>query len=405
MGAFIRGLGSALLVGALTVGLAGAPASATPPDKVGHADLKAAMAELARSGAAGVQVRLHDEHGNWTGSAGVRELRGGTVPTNGRFRVGSITKTFVATVLLQLVDEGALALDDPAAGYLPEYGLDQRITVRMLLQHTSGLFNYTGEPRPDGTVEPGIPLYGKEFVKNQYHMYAPEELVGVALSKPARFEPGTSWSYSNTNYILAGQLIERLTGTSYAKQVRQRILRPLGLRETTLPGASPWLPNPHANGYYTFRDKGKLKVVDVSTVNPTWAGAAGEIISTTRDLDTFLDALLDGELLPAGLLAEMRDALPLGPTDGYGLGLQTLDAGDQCGGVYEGHTGGMHGYQSFLFSNGDKQFTMSLTVGDADLEDPATAERLAVALNNVLVAALCDGAQARTPMLVPQMAA
>jgi D-alanyl-D-alanine carboxypeptidase len=140
-------------------------------------------------------------------------------------------------------------------------------------------------------------------------------------------------------------------------------------------------------------------------VNPTWAGSAGEIISTTRDLDTFLDALLDGELLPAGLLAEMRDALPIGPTDGYGLGLQTLDAGDQCGGVYEGHTGGMHGYQSFLFSNGDKQFTMSLTVGDADIEDPATAERLSVALNNVLVAALCDGAQARTPLLVPRMAA
>lgn len=407
MGAFIRGLGGALLAGALTVGLAGVPASATPPDRTDtdRAELRAAMAELTEVGMAGIQLRLHDEQGDWTGSAGRRELRGGTVPTNGKFRVGSITKTFIATVLLQLVDEGRLALDDPAGRYLPEYGLDQRITVRMLLQHTSGLFNYTGEGNPDGTVEPGIPLQGEEFRKNQYRTYSPRELVGVALARPARFEPGTSWSYSNTNFVLAGQLIERLTGRSYAAQVEKRILKPLRLRETSFPGRNPRLPGPHAHGYYTYWHDDDFRLIDVTTVNPTWAGAAGEMISTTKDLDRFIVALLGGELLPADLLAQMREAVPVGPTEGYGLGLATQDVGQDCGGVYEGHTGGMHGYQSYLFSNGRTRFTISLTVGTADITDPATAERLGVALNNVLIAALCDGAPASTPMAMPMLAA
>jgi D-alanyl-D-alanine carboxypeptidase len=388
MGARIRRLGGAALAGALAATLTAGTADAAP----GREELRQAMAGLTAAGAAGVQVRIHDEQGGWAGSAGVRELHGGKVPANGRFRVGSITKTFVSTVVLQLVGEGALALDDPAARYLPEYGLDPRITVRMLLQHTSGLFNYTGEPNPDGTVEEGIPLSGNDFAENRFRTYDPDELIAVALARPARFEPGTSWSYSNTNYILAGQLIERLTGTSYATQIRQRILRPLGLRETVLPGTRPDIPGPHAHGYYAYRDGHRLRVLDVSRINPTWASSAGEIISTTRDLDRFITALFDGELLPAELLAEMREALPIGPANGYGLGLESLDAGQDCGGVYQGHTGGMHGYQSFLFSNGDKRLEVSVTVGAIDSEDPAARERLGQAMNTLLLVAACGTA-------------
>jgi D-alanyl-D-alanine carboxypeptidase len=372
------------LVGTLT----GGTAHAAP----GRDELRQAMADVAAAGAAGVQVRVHDEKGDWAGSAGVRVLHGGKVPVNGRFRAGSITKTFVSTVVLQLVDEGVLALDDPATRYLPEYGLDPRITVRMLLQHTSGLFNYTGEPKPDGTTEAGIPMYGNDFVENRFHTYDPDDLIAVALAKPARFAPGTSWSYSNTNYVIAGQLVERLTGTSYTTQVRQRILRPLGLRETVLPGTRRDIPGPHAHGYYAYRDGDRVRVLDVSRVNPTWAGAAGEIISTTRDLDRFVTALFDGDLLPADLLAEMRDVLPISPTDGYGLGLVSLDAGPDCGGVYYGHTGGIHGYQSYLFSNGDTRLEISVTVGAIEFEDPAAQERLGVAMNNLLVVAACGTA-------------
>lgn len=390
MGARFSGIA---LVTTLTITLTSTPANATPV----HDEVRQAMTGLTEAGAAGVQVRIHDEHGDWTGSAGERTLHGGKVPTDGRFRAGSITKTFVSTVVLQLVDEGLLALDDSVTRHLPEYGLDPRITVRMLLQHTSGLFNYTGETRPDGTVEAGIPLAGKEFAKNRFRTYRPDELVGVALAKPARFEPGTSWSYSNTNYILAGQLIERLTGTSYATQIRQRILRPLGLRETLLPGTWPGLPAPHAHGYYAYAQGDRLRVLDVARVNPTWGGSAGEIISTTRDLDRFISALFGGRLLPADLLAEMREALPLDPVSGYGLGLESTDAGPECGGVYQGHTGGMHGYQSFLFSNGDKRFQISVTVGAIDSEDPEARNRLGAAMGDLLLAITCGTADPAAP--------
>jgi D-alanyl-D-alanine carboxypeptidase len=351
---------------------------------------------------AGVQLRVHDDQGDWTGSAGVRELSGGKVLTDGRFRVGSITKTFVSTVMLQLVHEGKVVLDDPVAKYLPEYGFDPRITVRMILQHTSGLFNYTGEPHPDGTVEPGIALFGNDFAENRFRTYTPRELIEVALSKPARFAPGTSWSYSNTNFVVAGQLVERVTRTPWAFQVYKRILGPLGLHDTVLPGTRTAIPGPHAHGYYTYHYNGQFKVLDASRVNPTWASSAGEIISTTRDLDRFISALLGGRLLPADLLAEMETPSQFAP---YGLGLMSLEGGPTCGGTYYGHTGGMHGYQSFLFSTPERgtRVEISVTTGDADLEDPAVAERVSTAINNVVIATLCDSPPA-SPMVAPAAA-
>lgn len=176
-------------------------------------------------------------------------------------------------------------MDAPIDEYLPEYGLDPRITVRMLLQHISGLFDYTGQPNPDGTITPGIPVNGKDFVDNRFHTYQPTELVAVSLAKPLNFESGTNLSYSNTNYILAAQLIERLTHTPYAVQVRQRILRPLRLRDTVFPGASPAISGPHAYGYLNYTDGEQLRTSDVAHINPTWGWAAGEIISTPHDLD------------------------------------------------------------------------------------------------------------------------
>ncbi|MFB6556987.1 serine hydrolase domain-containing protein, partial [Streptomyces sp. NPDC056405] len=171
-------------------------------------ELQQALQEIVDSGFAGVQLRVHDERGAWVGSAGVRKLGASVKPsTDGRFRIGSSTKTFTATLVLQLVAEGKLGLDAPAADHLPQFELDRRITVRMLLQHTSGVFNFTGEYYEDGTFAPGIPWQGPEFVANQFHTYPPEELVRLALSKPARFAPGTDWSYSNTNYVLAKLLV------------------------------------------------------------------------------------------------------------------------------------------------------------------------------------------------------
>ncbi|MFF7754494.1 serine hydrolase [Streptomyces sp. NPDC007971] len=205
----------------------------------------------------------------WVGSAGVRKLgEAAKPPTNGRFWMGSTTKAFTATLVLQLVAGGKIGLNSPVADYPPGLALDRRITVRMLLQHTSGLFDYAGGERyDDGTFVPGIPAAGQEWVDNRFRPYRPEELVQFALSKPPRFEPGTDQSYANTNYTLALLLIERVTGRSYAAEMQRRILRPLGLRDTIVPDSRTEIPGPHAHGYYRYQDAGQWKVVDVTRQN------------------------------------------------------------------------------------------------------------------------------------------
>ncbi|MFG2888159.1 serine hydrolase domain-containing protein [Streptomyces sp. NPDC048248] len=332
-------------------------------------ELHKAIEDIVDSGITGVQMRVHDERGEWVGSAGVAKL-GQTAkpPTEGHVRIGSNTKTFTATVVLQLVAEGKVGLDTPADDYLPDLGLDRRITVRMLLQHTSGVFNFTGELNGDGTVTPGIPstITGKEWVDNRFKTYRPEELVRLALSKPARFEPGTDWSYSNTNYVLARLLIAKVTGRSCAEETKQRILGPLGLSGTVMPGTSPEIPEPHAHAYYRYEDAGRQKTIDVTRHNPSWISAGGDMISTTKDLRTFISALAGGDLLPAPLLAEMCKPHP---RSGFGLGLRVQDVGPD-GDTILFHNGGAGGHAALMYStpDGSKTLTASLNyVDDAGL--------------------------------------
>ncbi|MGV9771887.1 serine hydrolase domain-containing protein [Streptosporangium sp. NPDC003464] len=330
-------------------------------------ELRKAIQEIVDSGFAGVQLRVHDERGEWVGSAGVREL-GETAepPTDGRFRIGSSTKPFVATLVLQLVAEGRIELDGPVADHLPEFELDRRITVRMLLQHTSGVFNFTGEYYDDGTVAPGIASQGREWVDNRFRTYQDEELVRLALSKPARFEPGTDWSYSNTNYVLARLLVEKVTGRSFAEELQRLILGPLGMSDTVAPGTSTEIAGPHAHSYYRYEEDGQDKTVDVTRQNPSWISAGGDMISTTQDLHTFFSALNGGRLLPAPLLAEMREPHP---KIGYGLGVFAQDLGPDGGTVFH-HNGGIAGSAALMYStpDGSRTLTASLTyVDDAAL--------------------------------------
>ncbi|MEV0403842.1 serine hydrolase domain-containing protein [Actinoallomurus sp. NPDC050550] len=367
-----RKITAALDAGVATADSEAAPAAAAGQDRP---ELQKAIEEIVDSGFVGVSLRVHDERGEWAGSAGAAELGGAAKPpTNGHVRIGSNTKTFTATLVLQLVAEGKIALDTPAAGYLPEFGLDERITVRMLLQHTSGVFNFSGEVHDDGTVVPGIPnpygITGKEWVDNRFRAYRPEELVRPALSKPARFEPGTGWSYSNTNYVLARLLIEKVTGRSLAEEMRRLILGPLGLSGTVAPDASAEIPAPHAHAYYRYEDAGQTKTIDITRHNPSWVSTGGDMISTTEDLATFISALMSGRLLPAELLAEMCTPHPTGiPKMGYGLGVFVQDMGPN-GGTVITHNGGMAGYATLMYStpDGSKTLTAALNcVDDADL--------------------------------------
>ncbi|WP_328322439.1 beta-lactamase family protein [Kribbella sp. NBC_00382] len=360
----------------------GAPGAGTE-----RPELQAALQAVVDAGFSGIQLRVHDQRGDWVGSAGVRKLGDDAKPpTDGRFWVGSVTKTFTATVVLQLVAEHKLSLDASVARYLPRYGFDPRITVRMLLQHTSGLFNYTGELYENGTTVLGIPAVGKDWVENRYRSYRPEELVRFALSKPARFAPGTGQSYSNTNYTVALLLIEKVTGHSYAGEVQRRILRPLGLRDTAVPGNSPQLPGPHAHGYYRYQDGADWKVVDVTRQNLSLLAGAGDMRSTTADLQTFIRALMTGKLVPEPLLTQMRT--PYG-TLGYGYGLFIQDLGPQCGGTFYQHNGSPPGgYGALMYSNADgtRTMTASVTSGDAAIDVPTA---FYTALPKLLTAVFC----------------
>ncbi|MFG6191695.1 serine hydrolase domain-containing protein [Nonomuraea sp. JJY05] len=364
-----------------------------PPMAAGQdrPELQQAMEEIVESGFVGLSLRVHDERGEWAGSAGVAEL-GGTAepPIDGHVRIGSNTKTFIATLVLQLVAEGKVGLDIPAADHLPEFGLDRRITVRMLLQHTSGVFNFSGEVHDDGTVVPGIPIpygtAGREWVDNRFKSYRPEELVRRALSKPARFEPGTDWSYSNTNYVLARLLIEKVTGRSLAAEMRQRILGPLGLSGTVVPDASPEIPEPHAHAYYRYEDAGRQQTIDITRHDPSWISTGGDMISTTGDLHTFISALVGGRLLPAELLAEMCAPEPKA---GYGLGVfvQKTD----CGGTVITHNGGMAGYATLMYSTPDGGKTLIAALNCVDDADLSIATAFRNAQRRLVNEVFCGG--------------
>ncbi|GAA5086131.1 serine hydrolase domain-containing protein [Nocardia iowensis] len=359
-------------------------------------ELQQAIEEIVDSGLVGLTLRVHDERGEWVGSAGVSKL-GETAepPIDGHVRIGSNTKTFTATLVLQLVAEGKIGLDIPVADYLPEFGLDERITVRMLLQHTSGIFNFTGEVYPDGTVVPGIPWSGQEWVDNRFKTYQPEELVRFALSKSARFEPGTGWSYSNTNYVLARLLIERVTGRSAAEETQRLILGPLGLSGTIVPGISTEIPEPHAHAYYRYVADGQEKTVDVTSQNPSWIAAGGDMISTTADLHTFISALVSGKLLPAQLLAEMCTPHPTGiPNMDYGLGVFVVQTD---GGTVISHNGGHGGHAALMYStpDGSRTLTASLNyVDDAELSGAVTFQK---ATQRLIEEVFCGGQPAAEP--------
>jgi D-alanyl-D-alanine carboxypeptidase len=357
-----------------------APTAVVHPDRP---DLRVVMEELVDAGITGVQLRVRDQHGEWAGSAGVSRIGApAPPPTDGRFRVGSATKTFTATVLLQLVAEGRVGLDDPVDRHLPRLGLDRRITVRMLLQHTSGLSNYTGEYYEDGTVVPGITWSGRDWVESRFRTYRPAQLVRAAQSIPPRFEPGATWHYSNTNYTIALMLIERITGHGYAEEVSRRIVRPLGLTGTVAPGTSPEIPGPHAHAYYRYPVDGRTVTIDITRQNPSWATGAGDIISTTADLRTFITALMDGRLLPPALLAEMRTP----NASGYGLGLFVLNV---CGVTLVNHNGGVQGYATLMYATPDGRRTLTGSLTYVDDAEVSKAGVFADGLAKLLKAEFC----------------
>ncbi|MFK0053665.1 serine hydrolase domain-containing protein [Streptomyces sp. NPDC091025] len=341
----------------VALGPAGAAAAATGRPSPLQRDSDA----LHEGGVTGVSVTLETPRGLRTARSGVADLSTGrSVPRNEFVRIGSTTKTFVATVLLQLAGEGRLSLDDTVDTWLPGVvegrGNDgRRITLRQLLQHTSGLPDYISDVVPD--------LSAAGYRANRWTTYTSEQRVAFAMQHSPSSEPGTDWEYSNTNYVLAGMVIKAVTGHSWEQEVQARIVRPLHLTHTLTPGNRPFLPGPHARNYQQFEPGGTM--TDTTTAYLPFDGDAdGSMISTAEDTNRFFKALVGGGLLAPAQLAEMQRTVevpadhgaPPGTRDGLGLDWTPLS----CGGGYWGHSGTGFGYMAWPASDGRSAVTVSL---------------------------------------------
>ncbi|GLY05440.1 serine hydrolase [Actinoplanes sp. NBRC 101535] len=350
---------TAALVGA-TAGAAGATAATSTTDP-----MRDAARHVLAAGAPGYMARIDTGRRVTVTAAGVADRATGRT-LNGReqFEIGSNTKTFMAALTLQLVDQRKVDLDASVERYLPGVVPNGRaITVRMLLNHTSGLFNYTSDPD-----------FFTDMEKDPQRVLTSKELLEVAFRNDPTFAPGAGWSYSNTNYILTGMILEKLTRTSLPDLVQQRIARPLGLTKTYF--ADPRATSTgrgYAHGYAVRFAGGEPEYTDTSSWPiGGWGGAAGAIISTQEDLATFFAALMRGELFSQRQLAQMKTTVEIpesfGMPGGYGLGLFRKDTA--CGTVW-GHGGDTMGHHSLGVVTADGSRT---AVGDVTAEPADTGE-------------------------------
>ncbi|MFD6158655.1 serine hydrolase domain-containing protein [Nocardia sp. NPDC060256] len=302
--------------------------------------LQADIDGVVATGVTGAIVTVTDNGKTVALTSGVADIATrAPIPTDPaqQVRIGSISKTFVSSIVLQLVAEGKVRLDEPVETYLPGLlrgdGIDgRRITVRQVLRHQSGLPEITKDPRVD-----------EYLAAQENRIMTPAEGMAIALARPADFAPGARFEYSNTNYYVAAMLVEKVTSAPYVDELNRRILQPQRLTDTYLPGAGDHeIRGPHPKGYAVV--DGTL--TDVTRTEPSVPWAAGGMVSTGADLNRFYSALLAGQVVPAAELPEMRDGVLMdeGMQMFYGLGLGHTKL--PCGAEYFGHTGGISGYNT-----------------------------------------------------------
>ena len=345
---------SVAVIAAVLVAVAATTAPAATPTR--QAKLRQLAQSLVRAGAPGAIVFVRAPSATRSAVSGFSNLEP-RVPMRAtdRFRVASITKTFVAAIVLQLEAEGKLDIDDPVERWLPgRVPNGPSITLRELLSHTSGIFNYTDDQAFIGGI-----------ISNPSRAWSPGELLSVAFSHAALFAPGTNWSYSNTNFILLGLVIEAATGKPIEQELQQRIFGPLALGATSFPtGLS--VDGPFVHGYLggtpEFPTPGSSFLDVTPLLSPTWAWAAGGIVSTAANVTTFYAALLKGRVLPAAQLAEMKAPSPVVGT--YGLGLTLTST--RCGRAV-GHDGDFPGYRSIVLAtpNGRREAVVMINVDES----------------------------------------
>jgi D-alanyl-D-alanine carboxypeptidase len=300
----------------------------------------------------------------WLGASGTPELAGVVgVTTDARFRIASITKVFVAVVVLQLVEEGRLGLDEPASRYLAADAA-RHVTIRQLLNHTSGI--------PDYTMSDG---FNKQLLEQRERRWTADEVLALVRDKESDFAPGTGYSYSNTDYILLGEVIKQISGRSWSQEVRRRILEPLSLDSTYIAGAESArgavLP-----GYFDADNDGNVENVETGGPWPaleTSEGPAGAMVSTAADLVTFGHALFRGRLVQEPTLRAMVTEGPYHPRfSNYGLGLEIMRP--DYGTTIWGHGGFLPGFKSALWYVPSRDAVIVVLANDARANPADLAE-------------------------------
>jgi D-alanyl-D-alanine carboxypeptidase len=291
------------------------------------------------SGAPGVVAAVQTPESTWVGTLGVADLSSEEpMAANVHQRIGSVTKTFTISLLLQAAAEGILSLDDTIDQYVDGVPNGDSITLRQMANMTSGIASYTFNEQ-----------WQDEFFSDPERIWRPEELVQFGIEDSPAFDPGTEFQYSNTNTVLLGIVLQQVTGKPIGDLYREGIIEPLGLRETSFPNAAdPSLPDPHAQGY-TLQGQDDGEPANATDWNPSWGWTAGAMISTVDDLLVYGRALGTGEgLLPPEQQAErldsfLSDDLPPNSADrAYGLGL-----GREYG--WLGHTGELPGFNTAVY--------------------------------------------------------
>lgn len=305
--------------------------------------------------------------GDWIFVNGKADIKTGQPPAiTDQVRIGSVTKTFTATVVLQLAGEGKLSLEDKLSKYDFKVPNADKITIRQLLNMTSGLFNYTNDK-----------AFSEAVVANFQKAWAPQDLISVASAHPVNFEPGAKYDYCNTNYILLGMIIEKVTGNKIGDEIQKRIINKIGLKNTYFAENSE-MPNTYMHGYLAadIRKPRSEKLADITRMNPSLGWAAGSMVSNLEDMKIWVKALANGTLLtPEMHQAQITFLSP--NTRAYGLGIMN-------GGIVIGHSGEIFGYNSSVYFSPKTDMTMIVFVNRYPAYEEGVSDKILIELIKIL---------------------
>ncbi|WP_449483337.1 serine hydrolase domain-containing protein [Streptomyces avidinii] len=311
---------------------------------------------MAEAKVPGVQVALSAPgKGEYVRAFGVADKATGQPMTDDLYmRIGSETKTFTVTAVLELVDDGKVGLDDPIGKYVSGVPNGDKITLRELAGMRSGLFNYSADED-----------FFKALTSDPEREFTPKELLAYSFKHPVLFAPNAEFNYCNTNLILLGLVVEKVSGRTLADFIAKDVVGPAGLEHTLFPVGAEF-PKPHAQGYTNQTASGKTE--DAADWNPSWGWAAGAMISDLADLRKWAKVLATGELLTPATQAERLKVSPALPGTGYGLGIFNVSG-------WIGHNGSLPGYQSLTVYDPRSQATLVVLINTdiaAEGEEPST---------------------------------